>query len=76
MSQRIRTVTKIGKGKYYTASYKVSEYLFLNILYWICYYFIKFCFYYPIKYCLYYPIKWVVVKVIDIFKNKETIKKS
>ncbi len=67
MSQRIRTVKKIGKGKYYTSSYKVSEYLFLNILYWI----FVLPYYLFIKYCLFYPIKWVVLKISDIFKNKE-----
>lgn len=66
MKQRIRTVTKIGKGKYYTTSWKVSEYLICNILYWI---FIL-PYYLFIKYCLYYPIKWIVLKIKDLIVSK------
>ena len=67
MSQRIRTVTKIGKGRYYTSSYKVSEYLFLNILYWI----FVLPYYLFIKYCLIYPIKWIYIKISDLIKAKK-----
>ena len=71
MSTRIRTVNKIGKGKYFTSSYKVSDYIFLNILYFIFFY----MYYLIFKWFFYKPIKWLVIKMIDFF-NKEKKEKS
>lgn len=62
MRQRIRKVNKVGNGTYYTQSWKLSEYIWVNIVYYI--------FVYPIylffKYCLYVPVKWIIQKI----KNK------
>lgn len=59
MSQRIRTVHKLGKGKYYTSSHKLSDYLIASFFYW--------CLIFPIyaffKYCIYVPIKYIVNKL-------------
>ncbi len=59
MSTRIRTVSKIGKGKYYTSSWKVGDYIFANILYYI----FVFPFYLFIKYLFYVPAKWCINKI-------------
>lgn len=67
MSQRIRVVSKIGKGKYYTNSWKISDYIICNILYFIFFY----SYFLIFKYCFYVPIKWCVLKVIDLVKNKK-----
>lgn len=72
MSTRIRTVNKIGKGRYFTSSYKVSDYIFLNILYFIFFY----MYYLIFKWCFYMPIKWCVVKIIEIIKNKKSENQS
>ena len=68
MSQRIRTVQKLGKGKYYTSSWKVSDYLIANI----CYYIFIFPIYAFCKWCLYMPIKWCILKIIELIKNKKS----
>lgn len=66
MRQRIRTINKIGKGKYYTTSWKVSEYLIVNILYFFFFY----LYYLFFKYCFYIPIKLGIKKIKEYFKNK------
>lgn len=66
MGERIRTINKIGKGKYFTTNYKISEYLIYNILYFIFIY----SFYLIFKYFFYLPIKWCVKKIIGIIKSK------
>ena len=62
MGTRIRTVNKIGKGKYFTTSWKVSDYLICNIFY---------SYYLIFKYLFYVPIKWCVSKIIEAIKNKQ-----
>lgn len=61
MSDRIKVVHKIGKGKYYTASYKISDYLIVNFFYW--------CLVLPIcalfKYGFYKPIKLLINKAFS-----------
>ena len=63
MGMRVRSIHKVGKGRYVTSSWKVSDYLIANIFYWI--------FIFPIyaffKYCVYVPIKWIIEK---LFKNQ------
>lgn len=63
MSARIRTISKIGKGKYYTSSWKISDYLIANFLYYIT----IFPIYLVIKFCFYVPIKWCITQI----KNKK-----
>ena len=65
MSTRVRSISKVGKGKYVTSSYKVSEYLIANVLYFIFIY-LPFLI---IKYLFYYPIKWCVIKITNIIKK-------
>ena len=67
MNTRIRTINKIGKGKYITTSWKVSDYLICNILYFILIY----PYYLIFKYLFYLPIKWCVNKIIELIKNKK-----
>ena len=67
MGTRIRTVNKIGKGKYFTTSWKVSDFLICNILYFIFFY----SYYLIFKYLFYVPIKWCVSKIIEAIKNKQ-----
>jgi len=67
MNTRIRTINKIGKGKYITTSWKVSDYLICNILYFILIY----PYYLIFKYLFYLPIKWCVNKIIELIKNRQ-----
>lgn len=67
MATRIRTINRMGKGRYFTTSWKVSDYLICNILYFIFFY----SYFLIFKYLFYVPIKWCVVKIIDIFKTKK-----
>ena len=67
MNTRIRTINKIGKGKYITTSWKVSDYLICNILYFILIY----PYYLIYKYLFYLPIKWCVNKIIELIKNRQ-----
>lgn len=67
MGARVRTINKIGNGRYFTTSWKVSDYLICNILYFIFFY----SYFLIFKYLFYVPIKWCVVKIIDIFKSKK-----
>ena len=69
MKRRIRTYNKLGNGKYCTTSWKVSEYIFVNVLYFIFIY-LPFLF---IKYCMYIPIKWICVKFYEMIKSKRNI---
>lgn len=63
MRSRVRVVKKIGDGKYYTQSWKVSEYLIFNILYYILIWPIVMI----IKWCFVWPIK----KLIETLKSKD-----
>lgn len=38
MGARVRTINKIGNGRYFTTSWKVSDYLICNILYFVFFY--------------------------------------
>lgn len=67
MGARVRTINKIGNGRYFTTSWKVSDYLICNILYFVFFY----SYFLIFKYLFYVPIKWCVVKLIDIFKSKK-----
>lgn len=67
MNTRIRTINKIGNGKYITTSWKVSDYLICNILYFILIY----PYYLIFKYLFYLPIKWCVNKIIELIKNRQ-----
>lgn len=67
MGARVRTVNKIGNGRYFTTSWKISDYLICNILYFIFFY----SYYLIIKYLFYVPIKWCVVKIIEFIKSKK-----
>lgn len=67
MGARVRTINKIGNGRYFTTSWKVSDYLICNILYFVFFY----SYFLIFKYLFYIPIKWCVVKIIDIFKTKK-----
>lgn len=67
MGARVRTINKIGNGRYFTTSWKVSDYLICNILYFVFFY----SYFLIFKYLFYIPIKWCVVKIIDIFKSKK-----
>ena len=67
MNTRIRTINKIGKGKYITTSWKVSDYLICNILYFILIY----PYYLIFKYLFYLPIKWCFNKIIELIKNRQ-----
>lgn len=67
MGARVRTINKIGNGRYFTTSWKVSDYLICNILYFVFFY----SYFLIFKYLFYVPIKWCVVKIIDIFKFKK-----
>ena len=67
MGARVRTINKIGNGRYFTTSLKVSDYLICNILYFVFFY----SYFLIFKYLFYVPIKWCVVKIIDIFKSKK-----
>lgn len=67
MNTRIRTINKIGKGKYITTSWKVSDYLICNILYFILIY----PYYLIFKYLFYLPIMWCVNKIIELIKNRQ-----
>ena len=67
MGARVRTINKIGNGRYFTTSWKVSDYLICNILYYVFFY----SYFLIFKYLFYVPIKWCVVKIIDIFKSKK-----
>lgn len=67
MGTRVRTINKIGNGRYFTTSWKVSDYLICNILYFVFFY----SYFLIFKYLFYVPIKWCVVKIIDIFKSKK-----
>lgn len=67
MGARVRTINKIGNGRYFTTSWKVSDYLICNILYFVFFY----SYFLIFKYLFYVPIKWCVVKIIDIFKYKK-----
>lgn len=67
MGARVRTINKIGNGRYFTTSWKVSDYLICNILYFVFFY----SYFLIFKYLFYVPIKWFVVKIIDIFKSKK-----
>lgn len=67
MGARVRTINKIGNGRYFTTSWKVSDYLICNILYFVFFY----SYFLIFKYSFYVPIKWCVVKIIDIFKSKK-----
>nr|DAU89326.1 MAG TPA: hypothetical protein [Caudoviricetes sp.] len=67
MGARVRTINKIGNGRYFTTSWKVSDYLICNILYFVFFY----SYFLIFKYLFYVPIKWCVVKIIDIFKSKK-----
>lgn len=67
MGARVRTINKIGNGRYFTTSWKVSDYLICNILYFVFFY----SYFLIFKYLFYAPIKWCVVKIIDIFKSKK-----
>lgn len=53
MGARVRTINKIGNGRYFTTSWKVSDYLICNILYFVFFYsyflIFKYLFYVPIK---------------------------
>ena len=68
MKSRIRVVKKIGDGKYYTQSWKVSEYIWINVLYYIFIWpyimFVKWCFIWPIK------------KLIELFKSDKITKEN
>ena len=67
MKSRIRTVNNVGKGKYYTTSWKVSEYIIVNIVYFLFFY----VYYLLFKYCLYIPIKWCVLKIKEMYSNSK-----
>lgn len=67
MGARVRTINKIGNGRYFTTSWKVSDYLICNILYFVFFY----SYFLIFKYLFYVPIKWCIVKIIDIFKSKK-----
>lgn len=67
MGARVRTINKIGNGRYFTTSWKVSDYLICNILYFVFFY----SYFLIFKYLFYVPIKWCVVKIIDIFKSQK-----
>lgn len=67
MGARVRTINKIRNGRYFTTSWKVSDYLICNILYFVFFY----SYFLIFKYLFYVPIKWCVVKIIDIFKSKK-----
>ena len=67
MGARVRTINKIGNCRYFTTSWKVSDYLICNILYFVFFY----SYFLIFKYLFYVPIKWCVVKIIDIFKSKK-----
>lgn len=67
MGARVRTINKIGNGRYFTTSWKVSDYLICNILYFVFFY----SYFLIFKYLFYVPIKWCVVKIIDIFNSKK-----
>lgn len=67
MGARVRTINKVGNGRYFTTSWKVSDYLICNILYFVFFY----SYFLIFKYLFYIPIKWCVVKIIDIFKTKK-----
>ena len=56
MRAQIRTVNKIGKGKYFTTSWKVSDYIIFNVLYFMFFY---------------VPIKCGITKFINLIKNKK-----
>ncbi len=62
---RVRSISKVGKGKYVTSSYKFSEYLILNIIMWI-FLFPFLIIYWMCKYFIYKPI----VSLINKFKQK------
>lgn len=65
MATRIRKVTKIKNGTYYYQNWKVSDYIIINIIYYIC----IFPYYLFFKYCMFIPIKWVICKITDKIKE-------
>lgn len=65
MRSRIRVVRKIGKGTYYTQNWGVSEYIWVNICYYI--------FIFPIIVTIYlicYIPYWTIKKIILYINNK------
>ena len=70
MSARIRTINKVGNGKYFTTSWKISDYLICNIIYFIFFY----SYFLIFKYFFYKPIKWIVLKIISSIKNSKANK--
>lgn len=68
MGTRIRTINKIGKGKYVTTSWKISDYLICNIMYFLFFY----LYYLVFKYLFYVPIKYTITKIKEKNASKET----
>lgn len=66
MGVRVRSVSKIGKGRYVTSSWKLSDYIWAKIFYYI----FIFPFYAFIKYLIYYPIRWCVLKIKSLIVSK------
>lgn len=65
MATRYRKITKVGKGRYVTSSWKISDILWIAILYYIC----VFPFVFMIKYCIVLPIKWIIKKIKEHNEN-------
>ena len=56
MGARVRTINKIGNGRYFTTSWKVNDYLICNILYFVFFYSYFLIFKYLVEYNYYASI--------------------
>jgi len=79
MGIRVRSVNKIGKGTYLTSSWKLTDYFWGMLFYYIIifpfYIIFKYCIYYPFKlfwkYCIVYPIRWIITKIKDLINSSK-----